>query len=97
MKLNLGPAKGKESASSCGPWMLTAAELEPAAAMAASVNGGPYSAGRLDTLYWSFGEMVVYASPGTRVMPGDLIGTGTVGTGCILELPACPAPRPGPG
>jgi 2-keto-4-pentenoate hydratase/2-oxohepta-3-ene-1,7-dioic acid hydratase in catechol pathway len=86
MKLNLGPAKGKDSASSCGPWMLTADELPAAAAMTASVNGRPYSAGRLDALYWSFAEMIAYASRGTRVVPGDLIGSGTVGTGCILEL-----------
>ena len=86
MKLNLGPAKGKDSASSCGPWMLTPDELPAAAAMTASVNGTPYSAGRLDALYWSFGEMIAYASRGTRVVPGDLIGSGTVGTGCILEL-----------
>ncbi|QJY49686.1 fumarylacetoacetate hydrolase family protein [Pseudonocardia broussonetiae] len=86
MKLNLGPAKGKDSATSCGPWMLTPDELPAAAAMTASVNGRPYSAGRLDALHWSFGEMVAYASRGTRVVPGDLIGSGTVGTGCILEL-----------
>jgi 2-keto-4-pentenoate hydratase/2-oxohepta-3-ene-1,7-dioic acid hydratase in catechol pathway len=86
MKLNLGPAKGKDSASSCGPWMLTPDELPAAAAMSAAVNGRPYSAGRLDALYWSFGEMIAYASRGTRVVPGDLIGSGTVGTGCILEL-----------
>jgi 2-keto-4-pentenoate hydratase/2-oxohepta-3-ene-1,7-dioic acid hydratase in catechol pathway len=86
MRLNLGPAKGKDSASSCGPWLLTPDELPAAAAMTASVNGRPYSAGSLDTLYWSFGEMIAYASRGTRVLPGDLIGSGTVGTGCILEL-----------
>ncbi|WP_433799115.1 fumarylacetoacetate hydrolase family protein [Actinomycetospora sp. CA-084318] len=86
MKLNLGPAKGKDSASSCGPWMLTPDELPATAAMNAAVNGTPYSAGRLDALYWSFGEMIAYASRGTRVVPGDLIGSGTVGTGCILEL-----------
>lgn len=86
MRLNLGPAKGKDSASSCGPWMLTADGLDPAAAMTASVDGRSYSAGRLDALYWSFAEMVSYASRGTRVVPGDLIGSGTVGTGCILEL-----------
>lgn len=86
LKLNLGPAKGKDSASSCGPWMLTPDELPAAAAMTASVNGTPYSAGRLDALYWTFGEMIAYASRGTRVVPGDLIGSGTVGTGCILEL-----------
>src|SRR5262249_50774535 len=54
MRLHLGPAKGKDSASSCGPWMLTPDELPPAAAMTASVNGRPYSAGRLDALYWNF-------------------------------------------
>jgi 2-keto-4-pentenoate hydratase/2-oxohepta-3-ene-1,7-dioic acid hydratase in catechol pathway len=86
MAIGLGPAKGKDSASSCGPWMLTADELPAAAAMSASVNGKPYSAGRLDALYWSFGEMIAYAARGTRVVPGDLIGSGTVGTGCILEL-----------
>jgi 2-keto-4-pentenoate hydratase/2-oxohepta-3-ene-1,7-dioic acid hydratase in catechol pathway len=86
MKLNLGPAKGKDSVSSCGPWMLTPDELPTAAAMIAEVNGRPYSAGNLDALYWTFGEMIAYASRGTRVVPGDLIGSGTVGTGCILEL-----------
>ncbi len=86
MKLNLGPAKGKDFASSCGPWMLTPDELPVAASMSARVNGMPYSAGRLDALYWSFAEMIAYASRGTRVVPGDLIGSGTVGTGCILEL-----------
>jgi 2-keto-4-pentenoate hydratase/2-oxohepta-3-ene-1,7-dioic acid hydratase in catechol pathway len=86
MTLNLGPAKGKDSASSCGPWMLTADALDPAATMTASVNGRPCSSGRLDSLYWSFPEMVAYASRGTRVVPGDLIGSGTVGTGCLLEL-----------
>ncbi|WP_031464979.1 fumarylacetoacetate hydrolase family protein [Sciscionella sediminilitoris] len=86
MKLNLGPAKGKDSAHSCGPWLLTADELDGAASMSASVNGRPYSAGSLADLYWSFGEMIAYASRGTRVLPGDLIVSGTVGTGCILEL-----------
>jgi 2-keto-4-pentenoate hydratase/2-oxohepta-3-ene-1,7-dioic acid hydratase in catechol pathway len=86
MKLNLGPAKGKDSASSCGPWMLTPDELPAAAAMTAAVNGRTYSAGTLDALYWTFGEMIAYASRGTRVVPGDLLGSGTVGTGCILEL-----------
>jgi 2-keto-4-pentenoate hydratase/2-oxohepta-3-ene-1,7-dioic acid hydratase in catechol pathway len=61
-------------------------ELPVAAEMTASVNGKPYSAGRLDALYWTFGGMIAYASRGTRVVPGDLIGSGTVGTGCVLEL-----------
>ena len=54
--------------------------------MAASINDRPCSAGRLDALYRSFAEMIAYASRGTRVVPGDLIGSGTVGTGCLLEL-----------
>jgi 2-keto-4-pentenoate hydratase/2-oxohepta-3-ene-1,7-dioic acid hydratase in catechol pathway len=86
MRLNLGPAKGKDFASSCGPWMVTPDELVVSAGMHASVNDRPYSAGRLDALYWTFAEMIAYASRGTRVVPGDLIGSGTVGTGCVLEL-----------
>jgi 2-keto-4-pentenoate hydratase/2-oxohepta-3-ene-1,7-dioic acid hydratase in catechol pathway len=93
MKLNLGPAKGKDSANGFGPWLCTADELAPLAsgraydiALRASVNGTHYSGGNLADLYWSFGEMISYASRGTRVVPGDIIGSGTVGTGCILEL-----------
>jgi 2-keto-4-pentenoate hydratase/2-oxohepta-3-ene-1,7-dioic acid hydratase in catechol pathway len=55
-------------------------------AMSAAVNGVGYSSGNLADLYWSFGEMIAYASRGTRVRAGDVIGSGTVGTGCILEL-----------
>jgi 2-keto-4-pentenoate hydratase/2-oxohepta-3-ene-1,7-dioic acid hydratase in catechol pathway len=93
MKLNLGPAKGKDSANSFGPWLVTADEFAPLASgraydvrLTASVNGAGYSSGNLADLYWSFAEMVAYASRGTRVVPGDVIGSGTVGTGCILEL-----------
>ena len=87
MKLNLGPAKGKDSATSLGPWLVTPDELgELDLTMTASVNGRQYSSGRLADIHWSFGEMVAYASRGTRVEPGDIIGSGTCGTGCILEL-----------
>jgi 2-keto-4-pentenoate hydratase/2-oxohepta-3-ene-1,7-dioic acid hydratase in catechol pathway len=93
MRLNLGPAKGKDSANSFGPWLVTADEFAPLVSghgydvpLAASVNGVTYSRGNLADLYWSFGEMIAYASRGTRVLPGDIIGSGTVGTGCILEL-----------
>ena len=93
MRLMLGPAKGKDTATSCGPWLVTADELEGRRSgatfdlqMTASVNGAAYSKGRLDTMIWSFPELVAYASRGTRVMPGDIIGSGTVGRGCILEL-----------
>jgi len=93
MRLHLGPAKGKDFASSLGPWMVTPDELGDRVsghayglAMSASVNGQPYSSGNLADLYWSFGEMLAYASRGTRIVPGDIIGSGTVGTGCSLEL-----------
>ncbi len=93
MQLRLGPAKGKDTATSCGPWLVTPDELSPRRSertfdleMTASVNGRQYSSGRLDTMHWSFPELVSYASRGTHVKPGDIIGSGTVGRGCILEL-----------
>jgi 2-keto-4-pentenoate hydratase/2-oxohepta-3-ene-1,7-dioic acid hydratase in catechol pathway len=92
MRQGLGPAKGKDSATSIGPVLVTPDELEPyrsrrafALEMTVSVNGHRYGGGRLDEIYWSFGEMIAYASRGTEVRPGDLFGSGTVGTGCILE------------
>jgi 2-keto-4-pentenoate hydratase/2-oxohepta-3-ene-1,7-dioic acid hydratase in catechol pathway len=93
MKLSLGPAKGKDFATTLGPLLVTPDELEPyrkgAAydlAMTATVNGVEYSRASLADIYWSFGEMLAYASRGTRLVPGDVIGSGTCGTGCILEL-----------
>lgn len=93
MALHLGPAKGKDFATSLGPFLVTPDELEDARAgraydltMTATVNGERYSRGTLADLYWSFGEMLAYASRGSRIEPGDVIGSGTVGTGCILEL-----------
>ena len=93
MKLSLGPAKGKDFATSLGPFLVTPDELEPYRkgrafdlAMTASVNGVEYSRASLADIYWSFGEMLAYASRGTTLVPGDVIGSGTCGTGCILEL-----------
>jgi 2-keto-4-pentenoate hydratase/2-oxohepta-3-ene-1,7-dioic acid hydratase in catechol pathway len=93
MKLSLGPAKGKDFATSLGPFLVTPDELEPYRkgraydlAMTAMVNGVEYSRASLADIYWSFGEMLAYASRGTRLVPGDVIGSGTCGTGCILEL-----------
>jgi 2-keto-4-pentenoate hydratase/2-oxohepta-3-ene-1,7-dioic acid hydratase in catechol pathway len=93
MKLSLGPAKGKDFATSMGPALVTLDELEPFRsgrafdlAMRAEVNGKEYSRGSLVDIFWSFGEMLAYASRGTRLYPGDVIGSGTCGTGCILEL-----------
>jgi 2-keto-4-pentenoate hydratase/2-oxohepta-3-ene-1,7-dioic acid hydratase in catechol pathway len=93
MKLNLGPAKGKDFATTLGPFLVTPDELEDTASgkayeltMTASVNGREHSRASLADIYWSFGEMVAYASRGTTLRPGDVIGSGTCGTGCILEL-----------
>jgi 2-keto-4-pentenoate hydratase/2-oxohepta-3-ene-1,7-dioic acid hydratase in catechol pathway len=93
MTIGLGPAKGKDTATSFGPWLITPDELADVRtahgydlAMTAEVNGRRYSAGNWSTLYWTFAQMIAYASRGTRLRPGDVIGSGTVGTGCILEL-----------
>lgn len=93
MRVGLGPAKGKDSVTSLGPWLVTTDELEPyrtdsgyRLSMSTTVNGRPYSSGSWETLYWTFPQMIAYASRGTELRPGDVIGSGTVGTGCILEL-----------
>jgi 2-keto-4-pentenoate hydratase/2-oxohepta-3-ene-1,7-dioic acid hydratase in catechol pathway len=93
MKLSLGPAKGKDFATTLGPYLVTPDELEPVRrakafdlTMTAAVNGREYSRASLADIHWSFGELLAYASRGTRVERGDVIGSGTCGTGCILEL-----------
>jgi 2-keto-4-pentenoate hydratase/2-oxohepta-3-ene-1,7-dioic acid hydratase in catechol pathway len=93
MKLSMGPVKGKDFATTLGPVLVTPDELEPYRAgqaydltMTASVNGKEYTRATLADVYWTFGQMLAYASRGTRVAPGDVIGSGTCGTGCILEL-----------
>jgi 2-keto-4-pentenoate hydratase/2-oxohepta-3-ene-1,7-dioic acid hydratase in catechol pathway len=93
MKLSMGPVKGKDFATTLGPFLVTPDELEPYRkaraydlAMTATVNGKEYSRASLADIYWSFGEMLAYASRGTELVPGDVIGSGTCGTGCILEL-----------
>ena len=87
MKQLLGPAKGKDFATSLGPMLVTPDELgDLRLEMTAHVNGREYSRGNLGDCHWSFGEMLAYASRGTTVAAGDVIGSGTVGTGCILEL-----------
>lgn len=93
MLVGLGPSKGKDFATSMGPCLVTAdeiAHLRKSAAfdlrMTAKVNGKLYSDGNLADIYWSFEEMLSYASRGTKLVPGDIIGTGTCATGCIVEL-----------
>jgi 2-keto-4-pentenoate hydratase/2-oxohepta-3-ene-1,7-dioic acid hydratase in catechol pathway len=93
MRLGLGPAKGKDFASVLGPLLVTPDELggtreRPAAAMTARVNGAVWSRGELGDLHHPFGALVAHASRDSALRPGDVIGSGTVGTGCILELSA---------
>ena len=91
--VRLGPAKGKDFASSIGPWLVTPDELADARrekgydlAMTATVNDTELSRGRWSSAHFSFGEMVERASADVRLRPGDLLGSGTVGTGCLLEI-----------
>lgn len=100
MMLNLGPAKGKDFATTVGPWLVTLDELkefETAAKeghtgtnwnlkMTCRVNGEQVSAGNLADMDWTFAEIIERASYGVDLFPGDIIGSGTVGTGCFLEL-----------
>src|SRR6266705_2803758 len=97
MKLNLGPAKGKDFATSIGPWVVTPDELasrrqESGAGerydmtMIARVNGKEISRGNFNQIYYSFPQMIAYASRNTRLRAGDVLGSGTVGTGCIREV-----------
>ena len=91
MALGLGPAKGKDFATSLGPFLVTPEELldpdgVPAGTMTASVNGVEWSRGELADLHFGWGALVAHAARSTRLRAGDVIGSGTVGTGCILEL-----------
>jgi 2-keto-4-pentenoate hydratase/2-oxohepta-3-ene-1,7-dioic acid hydratase in catechol pathway len=93
MKVGLGPAKGKDFSTTIGPWLVTKDELETfklnkgfSLAMKARVNGILLSEGNMKDIYYSFGEMISRASQGVTLYPGEMIGSGTVGTGCILEL-----------
>jgi 2-keto-4-pentenoate hydratase/2-oxohepta-3-ene-1,7-dioic acid hydratase in catechol pathway len=92
MQGSLGPAKGKDTATTLGPWLVTPDELEPhvsgpsfALDMEVELNGEPFGRDRLDHMGWSFAQMVSYASRGTRLVPGDVLGSGTCGTGCLAE------------
>jgi 2-keto-4-pentenoate hydratase/2-oxohepta-3-ene-1,7-dioic acid hydratase in catechol pathway len=91
--VRLGPAKGKDFASSIGPWLVTPDELADRRTnkgyeleMTATVNGDELSRGTWSSAHFSFGEMVERASADVRLRPGDLLGSGTVGTGCLLEI-----------
>ncbi|WP_443939771.1 fumarylacetoacetate hydrolase family protein [Pedobacter sp. MW01-1-1] len=100
MLLNLGPAKGKDFSTVIGPWLVTPDELAaykvPAKAghvgdvynlkMTCRVNGIEVSAGSTADMDWTFAEIIERCAYGVDILPGDVIGSGTVGTGCFLEL-----------
>ncbi|MBY0596419.1 fumarylacetoacetate hydrolase family protein [Bacillus bingmayongensis] len=93
MKVGLGPAKGKDFATSLGAYLVTKEELEVYRTgehynleMNAHVNGELLSKGNFRDIYYTFAEMIERASEDVTLYPGDVIGSGTVGTGCILEL-----------
>jgi fumarylacetoacetate (FAA) hydrolase len=93
MAVGLGPAKGKDFATSLGPAIITPDALENRRSgkgydlqMIARRNGTEISRGNWNAIYWSFAEMIARASQDCILHPGDVIGSGTVGTGCILEL-----------
>ena len=100
MLLNLGPAKGKDFSTVIGPWLITLDELIPKQIgakpnhtganwnlkMTCKVNGQQVSEGNLGDMDWTFAEIIERASYGVDLYPGDVIGSGTVGTGCFLEL-----------
>jgi fumarylacetoacetate (FAA) hydrolase len=100
MLLNLGPAKGKDFSTVIGPMLVTPDELEaykvPAKPnhtgnsynlkMTCTVNGVQVSSGNVGDMDWTFAEIIERCAYGVDILPGDVIGSGTVGTGCFLEL-----------
>ena len=100
MQLNLGPAKGKDFSTVIGPWLVTPNELENYLVSAKQghvgnnynlsmkcwVNDQLVSAGNVKDMDWTFAEIIERCSYGVTIYPGDVIGSGTVGTGCFLEL-----------
>jgi fumarylacetoacetate (FAA) hydrolase len=86
MRVGLGPAKGKDFATSIGPVLVTVDEFDGSEGeMVARVNGEERSRGNLSAMYHRWDALVAQAARNTRLRPGDIIGSGTVGTGCILE------------
>ena len=100
MKLNLGPAKGKDFSTVIGPWLVTPDELldykiapkenhtgnNYNLKMKCLVNGVEVSSGNMGDMDWTFAEIIERCAYGVDIYPGDVIGSGTVGTGCFLEL-----------
>jgi 2-keto-4-pentenoate hydratase/2-oxohepta-3-ene-1,7-dioic acid hydratase in catechol pathway len=88
MKVRLGPAKGKDWATAIGPVLVTPDEIPNPynLRMTARVNGELWSEGNSGALHWKFEQMLEFLTRDDTVLPGDVIGSGTVGTGCGLEL-----------
>jgi len=95
MKVNFGPVKSKDFACSFGPAIVTPDTLANESVgrpgvfdleMTARVNGVELSRGNFKDIYWSFGDIIARASQSVMLNPGDVIGSGTVGTGCLYEL-----------
>ncbi len=94
MKVNLGPSKGKDFASTLGPWIVTADEFESKhdaegflpIELTVFINGREFGHDLLSNMGWPFAELVSYASRNSRVVPGDVLGSGTAGTGCLAEI-----------
>jgi fumarylacetoacetate (FAA) hydrolase len=95
MKLSLGPCKGKDFATSLGPWLVTPDELPFEATpqgrvlkarMTCAVNGRLLSDGDAASMNWTFAQILQRTAYGVQMNPGEVIGSGTVGTGCLLEL-----------
>lgn len=93
MAVGLGPAKGKDFANAFGPRWVPIQELMDTyrdgrffLEMRALINGKEVSRGNAGSMHWSWPQILAHASRDTKLMPGDVIGSGTVGTGCILEL-----------
>jgi fumarylacetoacetate (FAA) hydrolase len=93
MAIGLGPSKSKDFATSLGPHVVPMTHLRSAyrdgrlhLTMTATINGKEYSRGNAGSMYWTWPQILAHASRDTELRPGDVIGSGTVGTGCILEL-----------
>lgn len=106
IKVGLGPAKAKDFASSLGPYIVTPDELQDRVTgrpgvynleMTARINGRRVSQGNWGDLHYSFGEMIARASQDVYLLPGDVIGSGTVGSGCLLEITSGRGPWLAPG
>jgi 2-keto-4-pentenoate hydratase/2-oxohepta-3-ene-1,7-dioic acid hydratase in catechol pathway len=90
MQQGIGMAKGKDSAITLGPALVTPDELErrdgtTAVRLSATVNGEEITSGTLDQMDWTWGELLAYASRGVDLVPGEVIGSGIVTGGCLLE------------